>query len=50
MNNVDALLETGRRLAQQMSSENPELFDQIRQQMGQDGSNDPNNPPNNNNN
>lgn len=33
MNNVDALLETGRQLAMQMSSENPELFAQIRQQM-----------------
>lgn len=33
MNNVDALLETGRQLAMQMSSENPELFASIRQQM-----------------
>lgn len=33
MNNVDALLETGRQLAMQMSNENPELFAQIRQQM-----------------
>lgn len=33
MNNVDALLETGRHLAMQMSNENPELFAQIRQQM-----------------
>ena len=33
MNNVDALLETGRQLAMQMSNENPELFSQLRQQM-----------------
>lgn len=33
MNNVDALLETGRQLAMQMSNENPELFAQIRTQM-----------------
>lgn len=33
MNNVDALLETGRQLAMQMSNENPELFASIRQQM-----------------
>jgi len=33
MNNVDALLETGRQLAMQMSNENPDLFAQIRQQM-----------------
>lgn len=33
MNNVDALLETGRQLAMQMSNENPELFAQIRRQM-----------------
>lgn len=33
LNNVDALLETGRQLAMQMSNENPELFAQIRQQM-----------------
>jgi small glutamine-rich tetratricopeptide repeat-containing protein alpha len=45
MNNVDALLETGRQLAMQMSNENPELFAQIRQQMmdpnaeGGDGNN-----------
>lgn len=42
MNNVDALLETGRQLAMQMSNENPELFAQIRRQMedqpaGEDG-------------
>ncbi|XP_070505790.1 small glutamine-rich tetratricopeptide repeat-containing protein alpha [Chironomus tepperi] len=37
MNNVDALLETGRQLAMQMSSENPELFAQIRRQMEEQG-------------
>lgn len=37
MNNVDALLETGRQLAMQMSNENPELFAQIRQQMMDQG-------------
>lgn len=37
MNNVDALLETGRQLAMQMSNENPELFQQIRQQMMDQG-------------
>lgn len=55
MNNVDALLETGRQLAMQMSSENPELFAQIRQQMmdqneggegGGEGEANPNNPSN----
>jgi small glutamine-rich tetratricopeptide repeat-containing protein alpha len=54
MNNVDALLETGRQLAMRMSNENPELFAQIRQQMmdqngdpiNPDGNEqDPNNPP-----
>lgn len=53
MNNVDALLETGRHLAMQMSSENPELFAQIRQSMEQNNGNqnppnNPQNPPNNN--
>lgn len=33
MNNVDALLETGRHLAMQMNNENPDLFQQIRRQM-----------------
>lgn len=52
MNNVDALLETGRQLAMQMSNENPELFAQIRQQMedqagGLEGEN-PNPNPNEN--
>lgn len=48
MNNVDALLETGRQLAMQMSNDNPELFNQIRQQMmdqnggaGEEGANNP---------
>lgn len=45
MNNVDALLETGRQLAMRMSNENPELFSQIRQQMmDQNGGIDPTNP------
>lgn len=48
MNNVDALLETGRQLAQQMSSENPELFAQIRRQMDQDPNEDQGPPQNNN--
>lgn len=47
MNNVDALLETGRQLAMNMANQNPELFAQIRQQMedqaGQGGDN-PQNP------
>lgn len=47
MNNMDALLETGRRLAMQMSSENPELFNNVARQMEQAGINLPrNNPPN----
>jgi small glutamine-rich tetratricopeptide repeat-containing protein alpha len=37
MNNVDALLETGRQLAMNMARENPELFTQIRQQMESQG-------------
>lgn len=48
MNNVDALLETGRQLAMNMARENPELFSQIRQQMeaqGGVGGEDPS-PPN----
>jgi small glutamine-rich tetratricopeptide repeat-containing protein alpha len=57
MNNVDALLETGRQLAMQMSNENPELFAQIRQQMmdqnesgeGGDNSGNPNPEPKGNN-
>lgn len=52
MNNVDALLETGRQLAMQMSNENPELFASIRQQMmdqnegGAEGDANPANPAN----
>jgi small glutamine-rich tetratricopeptide repeat-containing protein alpha len=42
MQNVDALLETGRQLAMQMSNENPELFTQIRQQMEAQGGGAPN--------
>lgn len=49
MNNVDALLETGRQLAMNMARENPELFTQIRQQMESQGGTfdptDPNNQP-----
>lgn len=48
MNNVDALLETGRQLAMQMSNENPELFAQIRQQMmdqNEGGAENENAPP-----
>lgn len=35
MNNMDAILETGRQLAEQMNNENPELFAQLRGQMMQ---------------
>ncbi len=48
MNNVDALLETGRQLAMNMANQNPELFAQIRQQMEDQtgpGPNDPTNDP-----
>lgn len=45
MNNVDALLETGRQLAMRMSNENPELFASIREQMmNQNGGVDPGMP------
>jgi small glutamine-rich tetratricopeptide repeat-containing protein alpha len=44
MNNVDALLETGRQLAMQMSNENPELFNQIRRQMEEQGGGENPNP------
>uniref|UniRef100_U5EPN8 Putative hsp70-interacting protein n=1 Tax=Corethrella appendiculata TaxID=1370023 RepID=U5EPN8_9DIPT len=37
MNNVDALLETGRQLAMQMSSENPQIFENVIRQMEQSG-------------
>lgn len=54
-NNVDSLLEAGRRLAMQMSSENPELFQSIRRQMetqtgagGNSEGSEPNPNPNNN--
>uniref|UniRef100_A0A182IZV0 SGTA homodimerisation domain-containing protein n=1 Tax=Anopheles atroparvus TaxID=41427 RepID=A0A182IZV0_ANOAO len=47
MNNMDALLDTGRRLAQQMSSQNPDLFSNVLRQMEEAGVNLPrNNPPN----
>jgi len=55
MNNVDALLETGRQLAMQMSNENPELFNSIRRQMeeqgpgGENPDQNPNQEPGNNN-
>ncbi|XP_058059111.1 small glutamine-rich tetratricopeptide repeat-containing protein beta-like [Anopheles bellator] len=48
MNNMDALLETGRRLAMQMSSENPDLFSNVIRQMEQAGVNVPRNNPSNN--
>jgi small glutamine-rich tetratricopeptide repeat-containing protein alpha len=46
MNNVDALLETGRQLAMNMANQNPELFAQIRQQMEDQAGvgGDPSNP------
>lgn len=44
MNNVDALLETGRQLAMNMANQNPELFAQIRQQMEEQAGNNPGNP------
>uniref|UniRef100_A0A182K5Q7 SGTA homodimerisation domain-containing protein n=1 Tax=Anopheles christyi TaxID=43041 RepID=A0A182K5Q7_9DIPT len=47
MNNMDAMLETGRRLAMQMSSENPELFNNVARQMEQTGINLPRNNPQN---
>lgn len=37
MNNVDALLETGRQLAVQMSSQNPDVFANVIRQMEQSG-------------
>ncbi|XP_058453850.1 small glutamine-rich tetratricopeptide repeat-containing protein beta-like [Malaya genurostris] len=37
MNNVDALLETGRQLAMQMTNENPEAFANVIRQMEQSG-------------
>lgn len=48
MNNMDALLETGRRLAMQMSSENPDLFSNVIRQMEEAGVNVPRNNPSNN--
>lgn len=39
MNNVDALLETGRQLAMQMSSQNPDVFANVIRQMEQSGVN-----------
>uniref|UniRef100_A0A023EQZ7 Putative small glutamine-rich tetratricopeptide repeat tpr-containing protein n=1 Tax=Aedes albopictus TaxID=7160 RepID=A0A023EQZ7_AEDAL len=37
MNNVDALLETGRQLAMQMSNQNPDVFANVIRQMEQSG-------------
>lgn len=45
MNNVDALLETGRQLAMQMSSQNPDVFANVIRQMEQTGVVPPNNNP-----
>lgn len=41
MNNMDAILETGRQLAEQMNQENPELFAQLRGQMMNQGEGGP---------
>lgn len=50
MNNVDALLETGRQLAMQMSSQNPDVFANVIRQMEQSGVNPSGGPaPGNNN-
>lgn len=56
MNNVDALLETGRQLAMQMSTQNPDVFANVIRQMEQSGVTPPgaggpapgNNPDDNN--
>lgn len=45
MNNVDALLETGRQLAMQMSSQNPDVFANVIRQMEQTGVVPPGNTP-----
>lgn len=45
MNNVDALLETGRQLAMQMSSQNPDVFANVIRQMEQTGVVPPGNAP-----
>ncbi|XP_058812862.1 small glutamine-rich tetratricopeptide repeat-containing protein beta-like [Topomyia yanbarensis] len=37
MNNVDALLETGRQMAMQMNSQNPDMFANVLRQMEQNG-------------
>lgn len=51
MNNLDALMETGRQLAMQMSSQNPEAFTNVLRQMEQagvlQGQNAPQNPDQN---
>ncbi|XP_053680059.1 small glutamine-rich tetratricopeptide repeat-containing protein beta-like [Anopheles nili] len=45
MNNMDALLETGRRLAMQMNNDNPELFSNIARELERGGVNLPRNNP-----
>lgn len=45
MNNVDALLETGRQLAMQMSSQNPDVFANVIRQMEQTGVAPPDSTP-----
>lgn len=45
MNNVDALLETGRQLAMQMSTQNPDVFANVIRQMEQTGVVPPNSTP-----
>lgn len=49
MNNMDALMETGRQLAASMYRENPDLISDIRQQFGQGTENPDGTPPNNTN-
>lgn len=44
MNNVDALLETGRQLAMQMSTQNPDVFANVIRQMEQSGVTPPGGP------
>lgn len=46
MNNVDALLETGRQLAMQMSSQNPDVFANVMRQMQQTAGTPPGSTPN----
>jgi len=46
--NLDNLLQAGQRLAEQMQSQNPELVEQLRRQMGPGDNNDPPPPPSSN--